>query len=78
MKKFIFGIMLTIIGFTFSAFCFVYAVMNPCIHNGNQGLYYGFLTTYTLKPFIISFITMIIGLLICGYEAFNKDIRRGT
>ena len=69
--------MLTIIGFTFSAFCFVYAVMNPCIHNGNQGLYYGFLTTYTLKPFIIAFITMIVGLLICGYEAFNKDIRRG-
>lgn len=76
MKKFIFGIIITTIGFLTSGFCFVYAVLNPCVYNGNTGLYYGFQCTYTLKPFIVSLVILILGLLICAYEAYSEEIRR--
>lgn len=70
MKKFIFGMMLVVIGFIISAFCFIYAVMNPWDYNGITGLRGAFLGTHTGTPFIISMITMIIGLSICFYEAY--------
>lgn len=72
MKKFIFGIMIAFIGFIFTAFCFIYAVMNPCIYNGISGLKGAFLSQDTGTPFIISLITMIIGLCLCFYEAYLR------
>jgi hypothetical protein len=74
MKKFIFGMMLTVIGFIFTAFCFINAVMNPCDYNGITGLKGAFLGQDTGTPFTISLITMIIGLCLCFYEAYlRKD-----
>ncbi|MDF2944609.1 MAG: hypothetical protein K0S01_3467 [Herbinix sp.] len=70
MKRFIFGAMLVFIGFIFSAFCFIYAVMNPWDYNGITGLKGAFLGTYTGTPFVISIIILVIGLLICFYEAY--------
>lgn len=70
MKRFIFGIILVVIGFIVSAFCFIYAVMNPWNYNGTSGLRGAFLGTHTGTPFVISMITMVIGLLICFYEAY--------
>lgn len=61
---------LVTIGFIISSFCFVYAVMHPWDYNGITGLRGAFLGTSTEAPFIISTITMVIGLLICYYEAY--------
>jgi hypothetical protein len=72
MKKFVFGIMLVIIGFIFTAFCFIHAVLNPCNYNGITGLKGAFLMADTGTPFIISLITMVTGLCICFYEAYIR------
>lgn len=73
MKKMIFGILITIIGFFFSAFCFVYAMMNPVVYNGMEGVLWNFIGTDTLLPFIIGMIVMCAGLTICFFEAYMKD-----
>jgi hypothetical protein len=73
MKRFIFGMMLVIMGFITSAFCFVYAVMHPWDYNGITGLRGAFLGTYTGTPFIISMIVLVIGLIICFYESFIRE-----
>lgn len=71
-KKMIFGILLTIIGLSFSAICFVDALLNPCIYNGIDGLLGAFLGQDTLIPFVISFAAMILGVGICYREAFRE------
>lgn len=75
MKRFICGVMLVVIGFIISAFCFIYAVMNPWNYNGITGLRGAFLGTNTGTPFVISITTMVIGLLICFYEAYISKNR---
>ena len=70
MKRFIFGMMLVAMGFILSAFCFIYAVMNPVNFNGIGGLRGAFLGTYTGNPFIFSMIILLIGLAICFYESY--------
>lgn len=75
MKKFIFGVMLAVIGFIVSIFCFIYAVMNPWNYNGITGLRGAFLGTHTGYPFVISMIIMVIGLSICFYEAYISKNR---
>jgi hypothetical protein len=57
-------------GFIISAFCFIYAVMNPWDYNGITGLRGAFLGTYTGTPFVLSMITLVIGLIICFYESY--------
>ena len=71
-KKMIFGLLLAVIGCIFSAFCFFYAVMHPCIYNGIGGLRGAFLNTGLTVPFVISMLVMIAGIVICGIEAFKK------
>lgn len=70
MKRFLFGTMLVTIGFLFTVFCFIYAVMNPYVINGISGLRSAFRGTYTGIPFVISIIIMISGLILCFYEAY--------
>ncbi len=72
MKKYIFGVMLVVIGFIISAFCFIYAVMNPYVINGREGLMTSFEGTNTDNPFIIATIIMLIGLSICFYESYIR------
>ena len=72
-KKMVCGIMLTIIGLVFTAFCFINAVLNPCIYNGINGLLGSLLGRNTLIPFIISSVVMILGLVICFWRAFKGD-----
>ena len=71
-KKMIFGLLLAVIGCIFSAFCFFYVVMHPCVYNGIGGLRGAFLNTDLTVPFVISMIVMIAGIVICGIEAFRK------
>lgn len=61
-KKFILGIMLTVLGLIYSAFCFIYAVMNPWVYNGISCLLGASLGTETLIPFLISMTVLIIGI----------------
>ena len=72
-KKMVCGILLTIIGLVFSAFCFITAVQNPWNYNGIDGLLGAFLGTNTLIPFVISFGVMILGLVICFWRALKGD-----
>ena len=72
-KKIGCGILLTIIGLVLSAFCFINAVLNPWNYNGIDGLLGSLLGTNTLIPFIISFVVMILGLVICFWRAFKGD-----
>ena len=72
MKKFALGIILSTIGFIYSFACFVYTILNPCIVNGQGGLIVSFRENDVLLPFLISILILIIGVLICGYEAYRK------
>ena len=72
-KKMIFGLLLAVIGCIFSAFCFFYAVMHPCVYNGIGGLRGAFLDADLTVPFFIAMLVMIVGIVICGIEAFGKD-----
>ena len=72
MKKFVFGILITVIGLLFSAFIFMYAIMNPGRYNGISGLYGSLLCADLFAPFIISVIVLIVGIAICGVEAYRK------
>lgn len=73
MKKFIFGIILSVIGLIYSFACFVYAVLNPCTVNGQGGLLVSFSENDVLIPFLIATLILSIGVLICGYEAYRKQ-----
>lgn len=72
-KKMTCGVLLTLIGFVFSAFCFFHAVLNPWTYNGINGLLGAFLGNETLVPFIISIIIMIAGLTICFVRAYKSE-----
>ena len=72
MKRFIFGILLAVIGLVFSSFSFVWAAVNPWTYNGNDGLLGSFLGTGMLVPFVLTMIVMAIGILICACEAYRK------
>lgn len=73
MKKFIFGVLIVLIGLIFGAFCFIYAAINPWNYNGIEGIMGSLLGTHMLVPFIISIIIMLVGLSICYYEAYRKN-----
>lgn len=72
-NKMIFGVLFTVVGLVFSAFCFIYAAMNPWNYNGIDGLLGSFLGTDTLIPFFISTVVMLVGIVICFLEAYRKD-----
>lgn len=72
MKKFIFGLVVFILGFIFSMLCLFYTIMNPVILNGKSGLFVSFKENFTLIPFAISLLIIIIGALIC-YDTFDTD-----
>lgn len=72
MKKFIFGLMLFVLGAAVSGFNYSDAVLNPCTYNGIGGLRGAFLSRGTLNLTIVFVIIMLIGLGICGFEAYRK------
>lgn len=71
-NKMLFGMLLTLIGLVFSAFSLIYAASNPWIWNDIDGLLGSLLGTNMLIPFIVSFVVMIVGLIICFKEAYGK------
>ena len=72
MKKFLFGILLSVIGSVFTLCCCIYAAINPWDYNGITGLTGSLLGMNLMVPFIIFLVVMIIGILICLYEAYFR------
>lgn len=71
-KKMICGVLLSVIGLVYSAFCFIYAAVHPWNYNGIGGLLGSFLGTDMLLPFILSTAVVCIGLILCFVEAYRK------
>lgn len=71
-KKMICGILLVIIGVSFSVVCLIYAALNPTIYNHSSGLVATLLGTDMLLPLIISLLIMFSGLSVCFWNAFKK------
>lgn len=75
MKKFAFGLLITIISFILFVLCFLNAfIINPySSYNNITGMLASLLGNDMLVLFIVSLIGLICGLFICGYEAYRKD-----
>lgn len=71
-KKMICGVLLTVIGLVFSAFCFIWAVANPCLYNGMDGLLGALLNAGILIPFLLALSVMGAGVILCFILAFRK------
>ena len=72
-KKMICGVLLTVIGLVFSAFCFIWAVAHPCIYNGIGGLVGALLYAGILIPFLLALAVMGAGVILCFILAFRKS-----
>jgi len=72
-KKMVCGVLVTLVGLIFSAFCFIYAALTAWYHNGVERLLESFLGTGLLIPFAISVIVMCIGLVLCFATAYRKE-----
>lgn len=72
MKKFVFGLIIFLLGAVVSVFNYIDAVLNPCSYNGIDGLQGALLGRGTLNFTIFFVIVMLIGLSICGFEAYKK------
>ncbi|MBR2223371.1 MAG: hypothetical protein IJ973_03505 [Christensenellaceae bacterium] len=66
------ALVLTLIGLVFAAGSFFFALAQPWIYNGIDGLLGSFLGTNTLIPFILGLAVMIIGLAFLLWEVFRK------
>ena len=69
-NKMIFGVLLTLIGLTFSVLSFVYAAMHPWNIDGQEGLLVSLMGTNMWLLLSIALIIMIAGLCICFKEAY--------
>ena len=69
-RKMVCWVLTTVIGLVFSLFCLIYAAMNPCTYNGNDGLWGALLAGGIVGLFVISGLIMCIGLLLCFIEAY--------
>lgn len=72
MKRFIFGLIIFLLGAVVSVFNYIDAVLNPCTYNGIGGLEGALLNRGTLNTTIFSVIVLLVGLSICGFEAYKK------
>lgn len=72
MKKMFFGSLVFVSGLFGVALFYVNAIMHPWNYHGIDGILGSFLGTGTLIPFIASCCIVLMGLCICGYEAYFK------
>lgn len=72
-KKMICGVLVTVIGLTFSMFTLAYASMNPWDYNGIDALLGSLLGTQMLTPLILALTVMLAGLGYCFWCAYRKD-----
>lgn len=72
MKKFIFGILIFLLGLVMMILNYIFAMINPWDYNGITGILGSLLGTNTLGIFIFSILVIICGLYICWLEAYKK------
>ena len=72
MKRFLFGLLLSLIGHSYSLFCFIWAVKEPWIHRGFDGIIGSMLGHEVLAHFLLFTLLMLFGLTICLVEAYRR------
>ncbi len=75
MKKSTFGLLVTILSFVFFIVCFVdiFIIDRYSSYNGITGPLASLLgNDEMLVPFVVSLLGLVVGLFICGYEAYRK------
>ena len=73
MKKMVCGILVTVIGLSFSLLSLIYALVSS---DGIPSIYSSMYVTDTLGILCISIITMLCGLSICLLEAYKETVGR--
>ncbi len=72
MKRLLFGLLLTVIGLGHSLFCFIWSVKWPHCYRGVDGLLGSLLYHELLAPYLVFSLLMVLGLCICGIEAYRR------
>lgn len=80
MKRFVFGLWLSLLGFLGTMTCLIYAAENPWDYNGVTGLPGALLGTDLLAAFVLSLLALALGLFLGAREAWGdawRDAWRG-
>lgn len=72
MKRFLFGLLLSIIGLFYSLFCFIWSVKEPWHYRGVDGILGALLGNNLLTPYVVFSLLMLLGLTICCVEAYRR------
>ena len=72
MKRCLFGMLLAAAGLGFSLFSFADAVWHPGTFNGIDGLLGSLLYRDTLMPFALASGVALLGMVLCGLEAYRR------
>ena len=72
MKRFLFGIVLTVVGLAYSLFCFIWAVREPWYYKGVSGVFGSLLGNELMTPFLFFSLLLFLGLVICCAEAYRR------
>jgi hypothetical protein len=71
-KKFIFSLTLTIISFIATFSIYMFTLFHPGIYNGIDGFRGALLTADATISFNICFTGLILGLVLCAYDAYKR------
>ena len=72
MKRFLFGLLLSVIGLCYSLFCFIRAVQEPWHYRGIDGILGSLMGNELLAPSLVFTLVMLLGLAICCAEAYRR------
>jgi len=72
MKRLMFGIMLTVVGLSYSLVCFSQALSNPWYLHEMSGVIGAFDEMKITFPFLIALTLMLVGLVITLFETYRK------
>ncbi|MCI9332049.1 MAG: hypothetical protein HFG05_07745 [Oscillibacter sp.] len=69
MKRFVFGLWLSLLGFLGTMTCLVCAVEHSCNYNGLSGMWGGFMETRLTIPIFVSLLILVRGLFLAARES---------
>ena len=72
MKRFLFGLPLSLVGLSYSLFCFIWAVKEPWHYRGIDGIIGSLLGNELFAPFLVFSLLMLLGMSICCAEAYRR------
>ncbi len=71
-QRAMFWLVIGVMGFVVTAFCFVWSIANPVIYNGIKGLQGSLLGNDCMELFLIGIVVMIVGLLESYFEISGR------